>query len=121
MGRTISAPICCATDRKPPSCVLVSRNSSMAAAPASGRNDASVVGTGENVLVSCIIIATTILGAVIGGLLARHATSRKTPAASRPARYSSSDETGVGGKPGSTGERQVELAGRSAWEAIARW
>ena len=59
-GTTISAPAFCATPRNPPSCVLVSRNSSIAAAPASGRNDASGVGTGENVLVSCIIIATTI-------------------------------------------------------------
>ena len=38
----------------------MSWNSWMAASPASGRNDASGVGTGENVLVSCIIIATTI-------------------------------------------------------------
>src|SRR5262245_49161439 len=43
------APAFCATPRKPPSCVLVSRNSSIAA-----------TRTGENVLVSCIIIATTI-------------------------------------------------------------
>jgi len=50
-----------ATSRKPPIWVLVSRNSSTAACPESGLNDASGVGTGENVFVSCIIIATTIL------------------------------------------------------------
>src|SRR5262244_3212212 len=46
--------------RNPPSWVLVSLNSSMAAAPDSGRNADSGVGTGEKVFVSCIIIATTI-------------------------------------------------------------
>src|SRR5215813_2141021 len=98
MGRTISAPISCATARNPPSWVLVSRNSSMAAAPASGRNDASVVGTGENVLVSCIIIATTILGAVIGGLLPRACYRAQNPGSKPPGALSSSDETG-GGSP----------------------
>ena len=39
-----------------------------AASPASGRNDASGVGTGEKVLVSCIIIATTIFWRAIDGL-----------------------------------------------------
>ena len=57
----ISAPISRATWRNPASWVLVSRNSAMAASPDSGRNEASRVGTGEKVLVSCIIIATTIL------------------------------------------------------------
>src|SRR5262245_23196464 len=66
MGTAISAPISWATERNPPSWVLVSLNSSMAAAPASGRNDASGVGTGEKVLVSCIIEATTILRRAIG-------------------------------------------------------
>src|ERR1700675_2734911 len=58
-----------ATWRKPPSWVLVSRNSSMAACPESGRKEASGVGTGEKVFVSCIIIATTILRRAIGSAL----------------------------------------------------
>src|SRR5262245_64516857 len=49
-----------AAPRNPPSWVLVSSNSAIAACPVSGRNAESGVGTGENVLVSCIIIPTTI-------------------------------------------------------------
>jgi DHA1 family multidrug resistance protein-like MFS transporter len=55
-----------ATPRKPPSWVFVSVNSATAASPASGRNDDSGVGTGEKVLVSCIIIATTSLRRAMG-------------------------------------------------------
>ena len=79
---TISAPAFCATPRNPPSCVLVSRNSSIAAAPASGRNDASGVGTGENVLVSCIIIATTIFRRAMWSVL-----SPRVPVAAAPQSY----------------------------------
>src|SRR4029077_248592 len=61
MGTTTSAFASWATWRKPPSWVLVSRNSSMACAPERGRKEASGVGTGEKVFVSCIIMATTIL------------------------------------------------------------
>src|SRR5258705_5393393 len=61
MGTTTSALASWATWRKPPSWVLVSRNSSMACAPERGRKEASGVGTGEKVFVSCIIMATTIL------------------------------------------------------------
>src|SRR5438046_6896013 len=61
MGTTTSALASSATWRKPPSWVLVSRNSSMACGPESGRKEASGVGTGEKVFVSCIIMATTIL------------------------------------------------------------
>src|SRR5215813_3480293 len=79
MGTAISASISWATERNPPNWVLVSLNSSMAAAPASGRNDAKGVGTGEKVLVSCIIEAITILrraigvsGAAVWGRLLQH-------------------------------------------------
>ena len=82
IGTTISAPAFCATPRNPPSCVLVSRNSSIAATPASGRNDASGVGTGENVLVSCIIIATTIFRRAMWPVL-----SPRVPAAATPQSY----------------------------------
>src|SRR6266542_3548570 len=69
MGTTTSALASWATWRKPPSWVLVSRNSSMACAPDSGRKEASGVGTGEKVFVSCIIIATTILRRAMGSAL----------------------------------------------------
>jgi len=51
-GTTISAPIRCATSRKPPTCVLVFLNSAIAASPLKGLNDSSGVGTGENVFVA---------------------------------------------------------------------
>src|SRR5206468_12586189 len=52
------------------------------ALPICGRNDTSGVGTGENVLVSCIIIATTIFRLAMWSVL-----SPRVPAAAAPQSY----------------------------------
>src|SRR5580698_6096254 len=65
MGTTNSAPTSRARSMNPPSGVLVPSASAMAAAPlsASARaNEPIGVGSGEKVLVSCIIMAMTNLG-----------------------------------------------------------
>ena len=62
IGTVNSAPALRATSMKPPSEVLVPSDSLMAAGPASAparEKDSMGVGSGEKVLVSCIIIATT--------------------------------------------------------------
>src|SRR5215470_8565204 len=119
MGTTISAPDFCATPRNPPSCVLVSRNSSIAAAPASGRNDASGVGTGENVLVSCIIIATTIFRRAMWSVL-----SSRVPAARAPQSYTRAARPDRAA-PASHYRRPHELArphahGEDCWYPLTR-
>ena len=62
IGTVNSAPALRATSMKPPSEVLVPSASLMAGGPANAparEKDSIGVGSGENVLVSCIIIATT--------------------------------------------------------------
>src|SRR5262249_50578152 len=62
-------PISRATSMKPPIWVLVPASSAMAAAPLMAPmrlKDSIVVGTGENVLVSCIIMPITIFRRAIG-------------------------------------------------------
>ena len=62
IGTVNSAPALRATSMKPPSEVLVPSDSLMAAGPVSAperAKDSIGVGSGENVFVSCIIIATT--------------------------------------------------------------
>ena len=72
IGTVNSAPALRATSMKPPRDVLVSSDSLMACGPLSAparAKDSMGVGSGENVLVSCIIIATTNFCATVTLLL----------------------------------------------------